>query len=153
GGAHYNLGNSLAAQGRLRDALAAFGEAQRVEPSLCQSRHWQLLYHAACAAARAAALKGKDEPPPDDAEKGKRRTQALDWLKAEHKAWEALLEAGTPEARTSIAQALRHWKQNSDLAGIRGDEALARLPEAEREAWQALWADVDSLQNRSTTQR
>jgi serine/threonine-protein kinase len=153
GGAHYNLGNSLAAQGRLRDALAAFGEAQRVEPSLCQSRHWQVRYHAACAAARAAALKGKDEPPPDDAEKVKLRTQALDWLKAEHKAWEALLEAGTPGARTSIAQALRHWKQQSDLAGIRDDEALARLPQAERKAWQALWADVDSLLNRSTTQK
>ena len=66
GGAHYNLGNSLAAKGRLRDALAAFREAERVDPALRESRHWQLLYHAACAAARAGSGQGKDEPPPDD---------------------------------------------------------------------------------------
>jgi tetratricopeptide (TPR) repeat protein len=151
GGAHYNLGNSLAAQGRVRDALAAFGEAQRVEPSLCQSRHWQLLYHAASAAARAAALKGKDEPPPDDAAKAKLRRKALDWLRAEFKAWYQLLDSGSPQARTSIAKALAHWKQDSSLAGIRDSEALARLPEAERKEWQTLWADVDSLQSRAAT--
>jgi hypothetical protein len=33
----------------------------------------------------------------------------------------------------------------SDLAGIRDAEALAKLPEPERQEWQALWADVDSL--------
>jgi tetratricopeptide (TPR) repeat protein len=151
GRAHYNLGNSLAAQGRLRDALAAFGEAQRVEPSLSQSREWQLLYHAACAAARAATGKGKDEPPPDDAAKVKLRQQALDWLSAEYKAWGHLLESGAPQARESVAEALAHWKQNSDLGGIRDEEALARLPEAERKEWQALWADVNSLQSRRAT--
>src|SRR5262249_51625450 len=127
---------------RLRDALAAFGEAQRVEPSLSQSRQWQLLYHAACAAAKAAVGKGKDEPPPDDAAMVKLRQQALDWLRAEYKAWDQFLESGGPQARTSIADALRHWKQDSDLAGIRDDEALASLPEAERKEWQALWAKM-----------
>jgi serine/threonine-protein kinase len=151
GGAHYNLGNSLAAQGRLRDALAAFGEAQRIEPSLRQSRQWQLFYHAACAAARAAAGEGNDEPPPDDAAKVKLRRQTLDWLRAEYRAWDQLLRSGAPQARTSIANALRHWKQNSDLAGMRDDQARARLPEAERKEWQALWADVASLESRAAT--
>jgi tetratricopeptide (TPR) repeat protein/thiol-disulfide isomerase/thioredoxin len=151
GGAHYNLGNSLAAKGHLRDALAAFAEAQRVEPSLCQSRQWQLLYHAARAAAKAAALEGKDEPPLDDAEKVKLRQQALNWLRAEYKAWHQLLESGAPQARKSVAEALAHWKQDSDLAGIRDDEALARLSKAERKEWQALWADVESLQTRAAT--
>jgi hypothetical protein len=30
-----------------------------------------------------------------------------------------------------------------DLAGVRDADAHAKLPEAERKAWQALWADVD----------
>jgi hypothetical protein len=30
------------------------------------------------------------------------------------------------------------------LAGVRGD-ALAKLPEAEREAWKKLWEQVDGL--------
>jgi tetratricopeptide (TPR) repeat protein len=145
GGAHYNLGTSLAAQGQLRDALAAFGEAQRLDRSLSESRQWRLLYHAARAAAKAAAGKGKDEPPPDDTSKRKLRRQALDWLRAEYKAWYHALESGAPQAGTSIAEALRGWKQDADLGGIRDDAALARLPEADRNEWQALWADVDSL--------
>jgi hypothetical protein len=28
---------------------------------------------------------------------------------------------------------------------VRDPDALARLPEAERAAWQALWADVEAL--------
>ena len=148
GGAHLNLGYSLSAQGQLRDALAAFGDAERLDPSLIQSRQWQLLYFAACTAAKAAAGKGKDEPPPDDAAKVKLRQQALDWLRAEYKAWRQLLESGGSQGRPFIAAARGHWQQNGDLAGIRDDEALARLPEAERKEWQALWADVVSLRPR-----
>src|SRR5262249_29734269 len=104
GGSPFNLCNSLSAQGRLRQSLAASGEARRVEPSLIQSRQWQLLYHAACAAARAATGECKDAPPQHDAEKVKFRQQALDWLRAEYKAWYQLLDSGSPQARTSIAK-------------------------------------------------
>jgi hypothetical protein len=37
---------------------------------------------------------------------------------------------------------LQHWQQDPDFGGVRGPEALARLPEAERQAWQKLWGDV-----------
>jgi hypothetical protein len=37
---------------------------------------------------------------------------------------------------------MRRWLADPDFAGVRGPEALARLPEAERPAWQQLWADV-----------
>jgi hypothetical protein len=29
-----------------------------------------------------------------------------------------------------------------EFAGVRGPEALAKLPESERQPWQKLWADV-----------
>jgi hypothetical protein len=35
------------------------------------------------------------------------------------------------------------------LAGVRGPEALARLPEAERPEWQKLWEEVAALQKRA----
>jgi hypothetical protein len=41
--------------------------------------------------------------------------------------------------------ALPHWRRASDRAGIREPAARARLPAAERAAWQAFWADVDAL--------
>jgi hypothetical protein len=44
-----------------------------------------------------------------------------------------------------MLQTLRHWRADIDLAGVRDPAALARLPAAERAAWQALWADVDAL--------
>ena len=37
---------------------------------------------------------------------------------------------------------MRHWLGDPDFAGVRGPEALAKLPEAEREPWQKLWDDV-----------
>ncbi len=67
------------------------------------------------------------------------------WLKAELLAWTKLLESGPPQARPAIAQTLDHWKQDGDFASLRDAEALARLPEAERADWQALWAEVDAL--------
>ena len=40
---------------------------------------------------------------------------------------------------------MRHWQQGDDFAGVRGPEALAKLPEAERSAWKQLWADVAEM--------
>lgn len=52
--------------------------------------------------------------------------------------------AGVQERmRAAVAAALRRWKADPDLAGVREPEALAKLPEPERKKWQALWADVD----------
>jgi hypothetical protein len=82
----------------------------------------------------------------------KLRRQALGWLKAERAAWAKLLESGPPEARPAIAQILDHWKRDNDLAGIREAEALAKLPEAERKEWQALWAEVEALLKRAQGQ-
>ena len=45
-----------------------------------------------------------------------------------------------PAGAWLVAQTLQHWKDDTDLAGIRDNVAVAKLPEAERTAWQALWA-------------
>ena len=37
---------------------------------------------------------------------------------------------------------MQHWLDDPDFAGVRGPDALAKLPEAERPDWQKLWADV-----------
>jgi hypothetical protein len=43
-----------------------------------------------------------------------------------------------------MQQTLRAWQQDADFAGVRGD-ALPHLPEAERQAWQQLWKDVEQM--------
>jgi hypothetical protein len=40
-----------------------------------------------------------------------------------------------------VQKQLRHWQQDADLAGVRGD-ALARLPKADQRDWEKFWADV-----------
>ncbi len=72
------------------------------------------------------------------------RRRACDWLEAERAAWSSALRHGPPEDRARIQATLRHWKQDPDLAGIRAPEALARLPEPERQRWQARWAQADA---------
>src|SRR5262249_13071042 len=47
--------------------------------------------------------------------------------------------------RTAAAAAVRSWQRHDHLAGVRDEPALARLPDDERRAWQALWAKVAAL--------
>jgi serine/threonine-protein kinase len=134
----YTKGLHASAARLWADALAA-------DPKLAEDRQAPPRYDAACSAALAGSGKSKDDPPPDDAAKVKLRNQARDWLKAELAAWSKVLDNGTPEARKNVQQKLAHWKVDPDLAAIRDKDALAKLPEAERKEWEALWGEVDAL--------
>jgi len=69
------------------------------------------------------------------------RRQALYWLKADLAAWRGHGE----DSRQ--APALRNWRSDPALAGVRDEEGLAQLPPAERAAWGELWAEVEKLLN------
>jgi hypothetical protein len=60
-------------------------------------------------------------------------------------AWRQLLEKEPDKARPIVLKTMQHWQKDRDFAGVRGSEALARLPEGERREWQQLWADVAEL--------
>jgi formylglycine-generating enzyme required for sulfatase activity len=122
-----------------------WAKALAKDPTLGDDRKVQHRYNAACAAALAAAGQALDEPPLDDAEKAKLRGQALDWLTTEMKAWDKLFASGTPQDRPFIVQTLKHWQQDSDLAGIRDPAALAKLPAGEQKAFTQLWAELAAL--------
>ncbi len=126
-----------------------FAEAFAAEPKLAEMPKAANRYNAARAAALAAAGKGKDQPPPVDAARTMLRGQALAWLQAERGIWANLLEAGPPQSRPAVVQTLQHWRRDAALATVRDAEALAKLPEAERKEWQALWSDVDALLKRA----
>jgi len=100
-------------------------------------------YHAACAAALAAAGKGEDAGKLDDKEWIRLRKQALDWLRADLEAYTRLAEKA--DAREAVRQRLTYWLKDTDLASVRDEKALAALPEAQRNEWQKLWADVAAL--------
>ena len=45
----------------------------------------------------------------------------------------------------AIARALAHRKSDPHLDGVRDGGALSKLPIEEREAWRALWEEVEAL--------
>jgi tetratricopeptide (TPR) repeat protein len=100
---------------------------------------------AACAAVLAATGKGEDAAQLGDKEKSRLRQQALAWLRDNLKEHARQLEGADAKTRQAVRQTLQHWQKDPDLAGVRGKEALAKLPEAERAAWQQLWAEVAAL--------
>ena len=44
---------------------------------------------------------------------------------------------------------MQHWLRDADFGGVRGPDALARLPAMERPAWQKLWEEVEALRQRA----
>jgi hypothetical protein len=110
-------------------------------PDLLTDSPYPHRYRAACAAARAGCGVGRDAAELDEASRAGFRRQALDWLWAELDSWRRLLEK-QPGNAWLVARDLRDWLADSHFVGVRGPDALARLPEAERQAWQQLWADV-----------
>jgi tetratricopeptide (TPR) repeat protein/tRNA A-37 threonylcarbamoyl transferase component Bud32 len=130
-------------------AAQLFAEALKADAKLALDRQAQVRYNAACAAALAASGRGKDDPQPGDSAKTKLRRQALEWLNAELAVWSTLLESANARQRGAIVKTLQHWHEDTDLGGIRDEKELARLPEAERNEWQSLWAEVDALRKRA----
>jgi Flp pilus assembly protein TadD len=126
-----------------RAAARFYKEAFVAQPSLTNDLNSHR-YNAACAAALAGCGQGKDAAKPDSQERARLLHRALDWLQADLKAWGRLLDRGPNRAQSAagVASVLQHWLVDPDLAGVRGPEALARLPEAERQPWRKLWADV-----------
>jgi hypothetical protein len=149
-----------------------YGEALAADPKLADDRQAQHRYNAACAAALAAAETGTPPPltppsqggetkeeearlmaadsPRSDTERAKLRSQARTWLEAELAAWTNLLASANAQSRQSIAETLKHWQQDADLAGVRDETALAKLPALEQEEWKALWGRINGLLNKAS---
>jgi tetratricopeptide (TPR) repeat protein len=122
-----------------------FAAAFVADPKLADFLPAQHRYHAACAAALAAAGRGKDAAKLDAKQRARLRRQALAWLRADLALYAKLTASGPTAARSFVRQALKHWQQDKDLAGIRDKAALAKLPAEEHSACERLWADVAAL--------
>ncbi|HZT79881.1 MAG TPA: hypothetical protein VFA26_06655, partial [Gemmataceae bacterium] len=139
-GERVELAQVCAARKLYRAAARFYEDAFKEEPQLARG----FRYDAACAAALAGDGKGKDDPPLNDTARTSWRNQALAWLKADLELWGRQVKGGPPAARTAAVRRLAQWQLDPALSSVRGS-AIADLPEAEREAWRQLWADVGIL--------
>jgi serine/threonine-protein kinase len=130
---------------RYAAAARFFAAAFAARPQLADDVRTAHRYNAACASALAAAGRGKDAAQLSAKEQARLREQALTWLRADLALWTKQLEQPTPLSRTAVQRTLRHWQKDTDLAGVRAQAALVKLPQAERKQWGKLWADVAAL--------
>jgi eukaryotic-like serine/threonine-protein kinase len=126
-------------------AARFYASAFAAQPSLADDLKVGNRSHAGRAAALAGCGMGEDAAHLDDRQRAELRRQALDWLTAEYSAWAERHRLGKPGDRTIAATAVRSWLKSEDLAGLRDERALARLPTEETHAWQALWEKVAAL--------
>jgi serine/threonine-protein kinase len=134
-------------------AARLYTEAFAAEPKLAANSHAQHRYHAICAAILAGCGQGKDADTLDDQEKTRLRRQALTWLQADLAAWRKQLQDGEAKTRPIVQQTMQQCLANTELAVVRDPQALARLPEGERQEWQKLWADINELVARNEMKR
>jgi hypothetical protein len=130
----------LAVEGRFAEAARWYAEVLTAHPHLLAGPSTGHRYNAACAAALAGCGQGRDGADLDAGSRADLRRQALDWLRAE---LETRLDLPEPEkTRWLVGGHLNRWLVDPYFAGVREPDALGRLPEDERLAWQKLWADM-----------
>ena len=132
-------------------------EAFADDPSLIEDQDCGRIYAAKCAVL-AGCGQGKDDPPLDEPARARLRKKGLNWLREELAKGRTLVEKdpkllpGPRGKRHSRADAFSELRQKfvggssyRDLNEVRYPEGLAKLPDAEREEWQAFWAEVEAL--------
>jgi tetratricopeptide (TPR) repeat protein len=124
-----------------RAAVRFYEEAFTERPALADDLAARRRYTAACAAALAGCGQGHDAGQLSDEERARLRGRALEWLRADLEAWRRQLDSNPEksESATRVTKALQNWLVAPGLAGVRGSDGLARLPEAEQQPWQTLW--------------
>jgi tetratricopeptide (TPR) repeat protein len=131
---------------RLHATAAHFAvEAFAAQPNLAGDLGRQPRYYAACSAALTAAGRAEDAKGLSEADRAGLRRQALAWLRADlavHARW---AQRGNAKTRAAVRQRLAHWLQDADLAAVRDQEALGRLPWGERAEWHHLWEGANRL--------
>jgi tetratricopeptide (TPR) repeat protein/serine/threonine protein kinase len=134
-----------------RHAAAAkfYDDAFAADARLADNRNAFHRYNAACFASLAAAGKGSDGGDLDNKERTRLRKQSIMWLRADLDLLAKRLEDSKPADRKVMHVTLRHWQEDTDLAGIRDNDALGRLPADEREACRKLWTTVAELLKKS----
>jgi tetratricopeptide (TPR) repeat protein len=123
-------------------AAELFRNAYRLDPGILRGNPPFVRRDAAVAAAQAGCGLGHDAARLDDAERTAWRRQALEWLRDDLGYARELLRSGDAAARGRLRRPLwlilREWR----LRCVRDSTELAKLPAAEREAWQAFWTDL-----------
>jgi tetratricopeptide (TPR) repeat protein len=130
------------------DAARLYAYSFEADPKPANDLSAGYRYIAARCAALAAAGWGADSPKPDDKKRSRLRELTLEWLRADLAAWQQQAAAGTAKTPFAGPRTLPGWGMDFRFFAVREKEELAKLPDAERAAWEKLWSDADALRTR-----
>jgi hypothetical protein len=63
------------------------------------------------------------------------------------------MSADRARDREVVHERMNQWLSDADLAGVREEQWLAKLPPDEREQWRKLWSEVRSLRDRAAPRK
>lgn len=126
-----------------------YAEAFAIEPTVADDASSGARYRAARAAVLAGCGRGNDAEQFNDEDRSRLRQQALGWLGQELTSYGQRLDAGNAEIKTRIRQGLQSWRDDPDMVGVHDKDALASLSEEERDLWQQLWSNMETLLRRA----
>ncbi len=130
---------------QFNNAAVFYAEAFNLRPEVANDLRLGYRFDAACAAALAGAGQGEDVASFQELDRQRQRTQARHWLQDDLGLWTKLAASDKGVDRALARAAMLRWKQERAFAGVRGKDALQKLNEGERVAWQKFWDDVDGL--------
>jgi serine/threonine-protein kinase len=144
------LGDVLVIRKQYAAAARLLAEKLPSEPALAENLSPEKYYRAGHLAVLAGG--GSDAAKLDDKDRTRWRKQALEWLRTARVLWEKRTERGSASERAEAREQMRWWQQEPDLATVRDAPALAKLPEAERQAWHLVWAEIERLRQHLVAQ-
>ena len=118
-------------------AAKLWAEALKTDPKLAADRQAGHRYNAACAAALAASARGRTNGPPTIPPGPSFASKPSIGSRPSWPCGRSFSNSARPQAKAFIVQILKHWQEDTDLAGVRGDKVIEAVPEAERAAWRA----------------
>jgi tetratricopeptide (TPR) repeat protein len=135
---------------RYADAALLFSWAF-ASPTLDESLRQQYRY----AAVRTAALAGTGQNVVriDGTQMEHWRRVTQEWMRADLKLFDFPADQRSPVLSSLALRRLRRWQRDSALASLRESDALAEWPAEERETWQRLWRDLESVLARDENAR
>jgi Flp pilus assembly protein TadD len=130
-------------------AARLFQEAITAQAGLAADPRSEVHLAAASAAAQAGCGVGEDTAKLGESERARLRRQAFVWLRANLEGWYLLREKEPEKTREVMRRQLQLWLRVPEFNGVRGPDALSKLPDAERKEWQQLWEEVGALAERA----
>lgn len=124
------------------EAVTLYRSAFESDPVLRDDLPSAHRYNAVCAAISASAA---DELANRKEEQAAFREQARQWLIADLKQRAVRLRDGNAVESAKMRDFLRRWLTSDDLAPVRDESALAKLPDEERKQWRELWSQVQTV--------